>query len=158
MNCPRCQTILVNKQYEGVSLDTCSSCQGTWLDEGELKVIIEKREYFFKDQEIKKTLSERTFTLKESENESRIPCPKCMKMMKTFNYGGDSGIILDRCNDNHGLWFDQGELDKVQMFREHWEKEAQSRGNEWMLMINSTKTKSPSSLSPFQLLVNFFFD
>lgn len=158
MNCPRCQSSLVRKNYEGVETDQCSSCNGSWLDEGELTKIIDAREKIFGHNEVKKTLQQRTFKLQEFQNESRLPCPKCMKMMKTFNYAGDSGIVLDRCMDNHGLWFDQGELDKVQMFREHWEKEAVERGDEWVALTRGVSNGKKFTLSPFQILMNFFFD
>lgn len=159
MKCPRCQTGLVNSSYEGVSVDVCKSCAGTWLDQGELKQIIEIRQEFFKSPNINNTITGRSFIVPKAESESRIPCAVCSKMMNTFIYGMDSGIVIDRCLDNHGLWFDQGELDKVQMFREFWEAEASKRGSEWEALANGIKpTKSKYTLSPFKILVNFFFD
>ena len=38
--------------------------------------------------------------------------------METFNYGGDSGIVLDRCRACGGVWLDGGELEKVQVLVE----------------------------------------
>ena len=40
------------------------------------------------------------------------PCPICSSLMHRRNYGRKSGVILDTCHQ-HGLWFDQGELDSI---------------------------------------------
>ena len=37
------------------------------------------------------------------------------------NYGGDSGIIIDRCTGCRGFWLDKGELEKIQMLVEGWD-------------------------------------
>lgn len=38
--------------------------------------------------------------------------------MQVFNYGGNSGVFLDRCPDKHGLWLDPGELENIQIAME----------------------------------------
>jgi hypothetical protein len=38
--------------------------------------------------------------------------------MARFSYGGDSAVILDRC-DKHGAWFDAGELEDVRILNTH---------------------------------------
>lgn len=44
MECPRDHSVLVSGVYEGdVEVDMCLSCQGIWLDKGE----IERLEVFF---------------------------------------------------------------------------------------------------------------
>jgi Zn-finger nucleic acid-binding protein len=35
--------------------------------------------------------------------------------MQAFNYGADTGIILDKCDRCGGIWLDGGELEKVQV-------------------------------------------
>lgn len=35
MNCPRCGVDLKKEPYEGVEVDRCPACWGTWLDKGE---------------------------------------------------------------------------------------------------------------------------
>ena len=37
MHCPKCGMKLVEINYKGITIDECSSCQGVWLDAGELK-------------------------------------------------------------------------------------------------------------------------
>jgi Zn-finger nucleic acid-binding protein len=38
-----------------------------------------------------------------------IECPKCGQGMDEISYGGD--VLIDRCTNCQGLWFDQGEAD-----------------------------------------------
>ena len=39
MRCPKCGMNLVEIDYKGVAVDKCSSCDGVWLDAGELETI-----------------------------------------------------------------------------------------------------------------------
>jgi Zn-finger nucleic acid-binding protein len=48
MNCPRCETTaLVERERDGIVLESCSNCRGLWLDRGELEKLIARatREY-----------------------------------------------------------------------------------------------------------------
>ena len=160
MDCPRCQKTLESKTYEDVHIDACSNCNGAWLDEGEIVSIVEEREKSFSSENISKTVKGRSFTIPKAEKEHDLNCPKCSGPMKSMVYGADSGIIIDRCAQGDGLWFDANELEKVQMYREHWEKEALKKEVEWLKMAKSVKTKKDpykDSVGPFKLLVNLFY-
>ena len=37
-----------------------------------------------------------------------------------INYGGDTGIIINRCGKCDGIWVDAGELENIQMLVEAW--------------------------------------
>jgi len=41
MNCPKCGMDLIEINYKGIAVDKCSSCEGIWLDAGELEAISE---------------------------------------------------------------------------------------------------------------------
>jgi len=41
MHCPKCGTRLAEESLESVAVDVCPSCQGLWLDQGELGKIID---------------------------------------------------------------------------------------------------------------------
>jgi hypothetical protein len=38
--CPKCGAALIAVSYRGIELDTCSRCQGVWLDFGELDQVV----------------------------------------------------------------------------------------------------------------------
>jgi hypothetical protein len=39
MRCPKCGMQLVEIDYRGIKIDRCTSCDGVWLDAGELEEI-----------------------------------------------------------------------------------------------------------------------
>ena len=44
LTCPRCGAPLGLRQFKGVSLDSCGSCHGVWLDAGELAMLAHESE------------------------------------------------------------------------------------------------------------------
>ena len=40
MSCPKCGMGLVEIDYKGINIDKCSSCEGIWLDAGELDAVL----------------------------------------------------------------------------------------------------------------------
>ncbi len=38
MRCPKCGMQLIEIEYKRIAVDKCSSCEGVWLDAGELEV------------------------------------------------------------------------------------------------------------------------
>ncbi len=39
MHCPKCGMKLIEIDYRGIAIDKCSSCEGVWLDAGELEEV-----------------------------------------------------------------------------------------------------------------------
>ena len=39
MHCPKCGMQLIEIDYNGIAVDKCSSCEGIWLDAGELEAV-----------------------------------------------------------------------------------------------------------------------
>jgi Zn-finger nucleic acid-binding protein len=39
MHCPKCGMQLIEINYKGIAVDKCSSCEGIWLDAGELEAV-----------------------------------------------------------------------------------------------------------------------
>lgn len=56
----------------------------------------------------------------ESVNRN-LTCAGCGSAMEPINYGGTTGLILDRCTGCGGFWLDDVELEKVQILVEGWE-------------------------------------
>ena len=42
-------------------------------------------------------------------------CPVCKELMYRRNWGGHSGVIVDRC-EQHGTWYDAGEVEKIREY------------------------------------------
>lgn len=104
--CPVCRTPMLAYELDGVEIDHCLGCSGTWLDAGELEQITE--------------LSGTSPGPLTAALDSAVAgaatkrrCPRCSKKLRTLDVGSDPTIELDRCPRGHGLWFDHGELETV---------------------------------------------
>ncbi len=122
MKCPNCDNTLATITYEGIRIETCPGCQGEWLDDNELGHVTRAREERFDPQE-RRAVAEATkikgVVLADVDRD--LVCPKCGGQTDPINYGGDTGLIIDRCTQCHGIWLDPGELEKIQMLIEGWE-------------------------------------
>jgi Zn-finger nucleic acid-binding protein len=123
MKCPRCNTkTLKETSYESYNIEKCSGCSGIWLSSESLANIIETKEVTFSPEAIRDTISSAFMGIPKVEVETHLACPVCTEHMTPVNFAVDSGVIIDNCSKNHGLWFDKGELEKVQQTREYWSK------------------------------------
>jgi Zn-finger nucleic acid-binding protein len=122
MICPNCQNVLRTLNYEGIAIETCDQCKGEWLDSAEIGKIVRIREVRF-DPDERRAIAEST-TIKGvvlAAVDRDLKCPKCGEATDAINYGGDTGIVIDRCTGCRGFWLDDGELEKIQMVIEGWE-------------------------------------
>ena len=108
MNCPVCKEPLVVLELEQIEVDYCTSCDGVWLDAGELELLLET------DEERNRLIN--LFKQAESHKERSYDCPICGKHMLKFHIGEQEMVMVDKCKKNHGIWFDKGELKKVVEF------------------------------------------
>ena len=103
MNCPACKNPMVILELNQVEIDYCTNCKGIWLDRGELDLIFLSAD----KKEIVKS-----FSVKNDSDEIKRRCPICKKKMDKVEFE-NTGIIIDRCSDDHGVWFDNGELKSI---------------------------------------------
>ncbi len=105
MNCPVCNQPIVILELNQVEVDYCTSCRGVWLDEGELELLLhdsaEKDKLF------------NSFEVDKDNKEKSIKCPICFKNMDKIICGEENKVTLDKCRQQHGLWFNKGELECV---------------------------------------------
>jgi Zn-finger nucleic acid-binding protein len=103
MNCPACKNPMVILELNQVEIDYCSECKGIWLDNGELDLIFSSSD--------RKEIS-KSFSIKNDFDETKRRCPNCKKKMDKVEFE-NTGIIIDKCIDEHGVWFDSGELKSI---------------------------------------------
>lgn len=103
MNCPACKNPMIILELNQVEIDYCTACKGIWLDRGELDLIFSTSE--------KKEIA-KLFSVKKNLDEIKRRCPNCKKKMDKVEFE-NTGIIIDRCSDDHGVWFDSGELKSI---------------------------------------------
>ena len=106
MDCPVCRDAMITLELKEVEIDHCLGCAGIWLDAGELELLIEDRD--------KAASLLASFQVSKHTQEKPRPCPICdKKMHKILVSASDQPLLIDRCRRQHGLWFDQGELDDI---------------------------------------------
>lgn len=103
MNCPACKNPMVILELNQVEIDYCTACKGIWLDRGELDLIFSTSE--------KKEIA-KLFSVKSNLDEITRRCPICKKKMSKVEFE-NNGIIIDSCSNEHGVWFDRGELKSI---------------------------------------------
>lgn len=140
MHCPSCKKagLLQSRVYEGVEIDTCANCRGSWLDEGELVKILEIEEESFPLAILNEAIEKAFQGVPKQELATEELCPKCSKPMSAINYSYSSGIILDRCRE-HGVWLNHQELEKLQAHHEHWNAESQTRRDDWKGLVSTVR-------------------
>ncbi|PCK03692.1 MAG: hypothetical protein COA42_20065 [Alteromonadaceae bacterium] len=119
-NCVNGCGALDELQYEGVAIDQCQQCKGIWLDTSELTEIIQTKKQSWPEATIEKVLATCGGSgVPEKERRRSLPCPLCGDNLPAVNYQGNSGVIVNTCANNHGVWLDAGELSKIQIYMEN---------------------------------------
>lgn len=108
MNCPRCQNQLKTVVHGDLELDECPECAGIWFDQGEFGRAkaaaapdLQWLDFDFWKQPERFRLSARP-----------TQCPRCNAELFALNYE-KTGVEVDVCNQCHGVWLDDGELEKI---------------------------------------------
>jgi Zn-finger nucleic acid-binding protein len=94
---------MVILELEKVEIDYCPSCKGIWLDSGELELLSGSS-----------TKNDKSILFNPAKDlkEKKYKCPICNKKMDKVEFG-DSKVVIDKCKNDHGLWFDKGELNTL---------------------------------------------
>lgn len=119
MICPVCKYDMIVVEYHNIELDYCNSCKGVWFDSGELELLLKSQGL----EETKAFLDGILNSREAVSSEKKRNCPICSRKMKKTAIGGEPEILIDMCRDEHGLWFDGGEV--VQLIRHLAEKHPQ---------------------------------
>jgi len=96
-------------EYHDVELDYCHSCKGVWFDSGELELLLESHGL----EEGKAFLDDILGAQAAVSPEKKRKCPICGHKMRKTAIGEQSEILIDMCRDEHGLWFDGGEVTQL---------------------------------------------
>jgi Zn-finger nucleic acid-binding protein len=121
--CPRCDVPLRQILYEDVEIDLCPDCQGTWCDDREMAMVVDRHSKEFSSEDFPgiEATEDDAEVVSEDEIPESYDCPVCGRQLNRVNYQYSSGIIIDNCPADHGTWLDHGELEKVQVFCERWD-------------------------------------
>ena len=103
--CPNCKKELIIVERENVELDYCMFCCGFWFDYNEWNILSKK----LISQDLLDN-PEDIFDIPVAlSGEKAKRCPVCGKKMEKFLL---FDVLLDRCPDKHGVWFDMNEFSR----------------------------------------------
>lgn len=105
MNCVTCNNPMVVLELQDVEVDYCLACGGIWLDAGEIELLVDGNS---ETDRLLGQLGER-----QNRQPGKRKCPICLKKMGIIMIGPKDKVQIDHCRQNHGLWFDRGELETV---------------------------------------------
>ena len=105
MNCPVCDKPMIVLEVQQIEIDHCARCGGTWLDGGELELLLDGA------RNRDATLSR--MTREPGAREASWRCPICRKRMDKVACGTTRRVLIDKCARGDGIWFDGGELRDV---------------------------------------------
>jgi len=105
MNCPVCKEPMIVLEYESVEVDYCVSCEGVWLDAGELELLFGDAAACVAFLTIGNPA--------DARGEKRRRCPICRSKMTKEATESDPPVLFDHCPRGDGVWFDKGELEQV---------------------------------------------
>jgi len=128
MHCPKCGDFLREVDYESVRINTCDACGGEVIRPSAMRAIVHRRDMHF-PEDLKLALADHapSFGPPRTGAAPTLSCPACRRAMLPINYGGDSGIIIDRCTGCSTVFLDREELEKIQILMERWEDDAPQR-------------------------------
>ena len=109
MICSVCKSDMIVVEYHDIELDYCGGCKGVWFDSGELELLLESHGL----EEAKLFLDNILGSPEAISSEKKRKCPICGRKMKKATIGEQLKIIIDVCTEEHGLWFDGGEVTQL---------------------------------------------
>lgn len=107
--CPACKKHPLEATTDSetqLEVDSCDQCLGIWFDAGELQKFYQSRELMQRFTPTATASLPHTYEISASVRR----CPRCRKAMERPLVGG---IAVDVCQECRGIWFDDGELQKV---------------------------------------------
>ena len=109
MKCYKCSTKMKRKALQGVLVDACPTCEGLWLDGGELEMLQQGEK-----KGVEEILAQATEEIKSEKRRlvtAEGMCPRCQGQRLEEQIV--AGVTLDVCPDCDGIHFDWSELNKV---------------------------------------------
>ena len=127
MKCPRDGSELQAVDVGGVKLDKCHKCDGLWHDHGELKSIRN-----MDLNEIEEELEQKYGNpdAQPAKADGYMRCPRSGEAGRLVRHHVSymKPVQVDRCQQCHGIWLDDTELDALPVDKQKMDKELSSKG------------------------------
>ena len=112
--CPDCRYPMVTERHHDLDLDMCRNCAGIWFDAEELRRLMTADAAGLSALEAQ--LAPRV--TQQKIKPGVITCPCCNSLLHIYHFQYDSPVELHACDNCGGCWVQEGELEKMQQWRE----------------------------------------
>jgi Zn-finger nucleic acid-binding protein len=110
--CPACKNYLDLFGVYGIQIESCSKCNGLWLERGELKVLKDKVDT--QDWGNLRWMNDEIDAIEKSRTIlSKRLCPQCPDSKLLSTHFGNSETIVDWCGQCHGVWLDRDGFETI---------------------------------------------
>lgn len=106
MICPVCKNDMIVVEHSEIELDYCTDCNGVWFDSEELELLLESAGL----ESSQPFLDNIVDSPEASSSEKKRRCPIGRRKMRKIAIGEGGELLVDICPEEHGLWFDGGEV------------------------------------------------
>lgn len=114
LSCPICHRLLKLVLDEGAPVHACERCKGVWVKFVDEKTLMQMQPQILTIDEIRRL--RKLYQPVDKLDPGRLrACPVCNELMYRRNWGGYSGVVVDRCEE-HGTWYDEGEVEKIREY------------------------------------------
>lgn len=149
--CPKCTSYMFPGRKKGVQIDCCSSCNGIWLDKGELATIAQTPQDIPGSQQVLQS------------NPTNFPCPRDGTKLNEHPYSTGENLLVDSCTKCSGVYLDKGELEKIEglarqineVFTPQWQSQSQSQAKMNEALSSVYKTERPAAKAPVDARTSF---
>jgi len=114
MPCPQCErplNVIEVGTTPPMTIERCGGCFGIFFNPGELEAVLHHQtEDAVRFDGL--MLAQVASDFQRRREVTYRKCPMCLEPMSHVNFGGRSGVIVDRCME-HGLWLSGGDLRRL---------------------------------------------
>jgi len=130
--CVHCHTPLTLRSHESVQVLACGNGHGVFLHADSLRAALVDRTADRPEHEEREAeAAQRAVAIETLESsEAARTCPTCGTPMAKRVYAYESGVTTDVC-DEHGIWLDEGELERIEAWYEAQERHLVADRAEW---------------------------
>jgi membrane associated rhomboid family serine protease/Zn-finger nucleic acid-binding protein len=137
--CPVCKVGLLEKKIGDLIIDRCPSCEGCWYDWQEVESLLQTKRNIlhYVPPELQRIYS------------GPLPCPVCSLPLKRLLSNSIFSFDIDYCSEQHGIWLDQDELDKIHAVVEKTRYRFHPRGEknkEESMLVKKVESQMKQSL------------
>ena len=108
MKCPVDENTLDQYSIDEIVVVKCPQCEGLWFEKSQLRQAKDAEGVDLAWLDFDLWSDHEAF---ETEWSSRM-CPLCAGRMASILYG-DTGVKIDYCVKEHGIWLDKGEFENI---------------------------------------------